>query len=400
MKNLFCKNNILVQIKSTFFLFLLMAFTFSSFSQDKKQKNWSMNGYVKDLQMIMFTEINQEWITNNIIHNRLNFKWYPTTSLTLKVEMRNRFIYGEMVKDPVMDYAKYVDVENGVFDLSDVLLKENSFLLHSMIDRAFIDYFKNKWQLRVGRQRINWAQTFVWNPNDIFNTYSFFDFDYEEKPGSDAVRIQFYPNYTSHFEVAVKMDNKERITAAAFYSFNKWGYDIQFLGGVLNEEDYVVGAGWSGSLFKGGFRGEMSYFHPKTNFENSSGIVVASAGYDYTFKNSLMLRAEALYNENGKKSGDFNINEFYFMDMNAKNLSLTRLSFFGQASYPLTPLLNASVSGMYSPNDNSIYFGPSITYSLKDNLDFSFIAQTFQSEQKTSLGGKGSFVFLRLKSSF
>ena len=131
MKKLFPKNSILVLSKSTFFLFLLMLFTLSSFSQEKKPRNWSMNGYVKDLQMIMFTEINQEWITNNIIHNRLNFKWYPSTSLTLKVEMRNRFIYGEMVKDPVMDYAKYVDVESGILDLSDVLLKGKSFLLSS-----------------------------------------------------------------------------------------------------------------------------------------------------------------------------------------------------------------------------------------------------------------------------
>ena len=46
--------------------------------------------------------------------------------------------------------------------------------------------------LRIGRQRINWGVNLAWNPNDLFNAYSLIDFDYQERPGSDAIRFQYY----------------------------------------------------------------------------------------------------------------------------------------------------------------------------------------------------------------
>ncbi|MBL6963156.1 MAG: hypothetical protein ISR55_04985 [Bacteroidetes bacterium] len=385
-------------MKALYISFLLIFFSLSfNCVAQKKQKNWRLNGYVKDMQSILFTEVDGDWMSDNLIHNRLNFKWYMSESLTLDIEMRNRFMYGDFVKN-IPDYAKIVDDEKGFLDMSDLLINEKSFLLHSSIDRAWIDYTRNKLQLRIGRQRINWALTFAWNPNDLFNTYSFFDFDYEEKPGSDAVRLQYYTGMTSLVEIAVKADYNDRITAAGMYRFNKWGYDMQFLGGMLNEEDLVVGAGWSGPLLKGGLRGECSFFQPKDNLSDTTGAFLASLGYDYTFKNSLMVQTEVLYNSKGKEKGDFNLNEFYFMDLSSKNLSLTRWSVMGMLSYPITPLLYGSVSAMYSPNDKSLFVGPTISYSLAENLDFSLVAQSFFSD--AAAGGKGTFVFLRIKKSF
>ena len=379
-------------------LVILVLFAFSmQIHAQEKQKNWSLNGYVKDMQSILFTEVDSDWMNDNLIHNRLNFKWYVTKSLTLDVEMRNRFMFGDFVKY-IPGYAKIVDNEQGFIDMSGLIFSEKSFLLHSTIDRAWIDYTKGKFQVRIGRQRINWSQTFAWNPNDFFNTYSFFDFDYEEKPGSDAVKIVYYTGMTSQLEVAVKADYKDRLTAAAMYRFNKWGYDFQFIGGVFESDDIVIGGGWSGQLFKGGLRGEFSIFQPIQGTSSSNPALLVSAGYDYTFKNSLMFQTEVLYNLNGKEDGDFDLNEFYFMDLSAKNLSLTKWSFMGMLAYPITPLMNGSVSAMYSPNDKSFFVGPTISYSLAENLDFSLVAQSFFSD--AAMGGKGTFVFLRIKKSF
>ena len=107
-----------------------------------------------------------------------------------------------------------IDTDNGYINLSDNILTGKSYIFNSRIDRAYIDYTKDKFQLRIGRQRINWGQCFTWNPNDLFNAYSFFDFDYVEKPGSDAIRIQYYSTGTSTFEFAVKADNNHKVTSA------------------------------------------------------------------------------------------------------------------------------------------------------------------------------------------
>lgn len=397
-----------MKFKIIFASIVLLLSVFMLNAQEKKPKNWSLNGYVKDMQTIIFSDPSSNWTTDNLIHNRLNFKWYPNNFLSVQVGMRNRFVWGELLSmeslmpDSLLmfKYSDYIDEEKGFFDVSDKLLKGNSYILHSTFDRFFIDITKDKFLLRIGRQRINWSQTFAWNPNDLFNTYSFFDFDYEEKPGSDAVKLTYYPSISSQIDVAAKLDFKNRLTAAAMYRFNTKGFDIQFLGGILNDDDLVIGSGWSGSLFKGGFRGEMSYFHPKDDIVDSSGQLVLSVGYDYTFQNSLMLQGEILYNSKGKSNGDFNVKDFYFLDLSAKNLSITEWTLMLMGAYPITPLLNASISAMYSPNMNFFFAGPTITYSLKENLDFSLTAQTFLSDVDADLGGKGTYVFLRFKQSF
>ena len=113
-----------------------------------------------------------------------------------------------------------------------------------------------------------------------------------------------------------------------------------------------------------------------------------------------MLQFEALYNGYGKSSGNFNLQEFYFLQMSPQSLSLTEFSFLGQISYPFTPLFTGTFSGMFSPNDNSLYLGPSIGYSLKENLELSVYTQYFTSQTPVDEGGKGAFLYWRIKWSF
>ena len=382
-------------------IIIILLLSQNTIAQDTipKQKTWTLNGYVKYMQTISFQEIDGDWSTDNLIHNRLKFNWDINKNLNFKTHVRNRVFYGETVK-VFPQYSEIINQESGFLDLSEILFKGNSIFMHSAIDRLFFDYTYKKMQITIGRQRINWGQTFVWNPNDLFNSASFFDFDYEEKPGSDAVRVQYYPTYSSRIDLVAKIDNNEKLTAAALYQFNKWNTDLQVIGGYFAETDYVLGSGFSGSLLKGGLRGELSYFHPKDNISDTTGIFVASLGYDYTFENSLMLQFEALYNGYGNKSGDFNLSQLYFSQMSPKNLALTEFSYLINATYPISPLLNGTVSAMYNPNNNSAFFGPSVSYSLKENLDLSIFSQYFISETPANQGGKGGYLFWRLKWSF
>lgn len=378
---------------------LLIMLPVSIAGQDTIPRNWSLNGYVTNMQSFMFQSIGGDWTVDNLIHNRLNFKWNSKSgSLKTVLELRNRFIIGESVEaNP--DYGQIINTDNGYVKLSDNISTGKSYIFNSRIDRVYIDYTKNKFQLTIGRQRINWGQCFTWNPNDLFNAYSFFDFDYVEKPGSDAIRLQYYSTNTSTLEFAVKADNNNKVTSALLYRFNKWNYDIQFLVGILNEQDYVIGTGWSGNINGASFRGEVSYFQPKHNFADTSGILVVSLGTDYTFKNSFMLKFEVLYNQD-RSIGVNNFVDFYNMSLSAKNLSFTKVTFMLQGSYPITPLFNVSLAGIYFPKLNGFFLGPSFTYSITDNIDFSLIAQSFSGELVKGQTEHFNFGFLRLKWNF
>ena len=389
--------------KSIQILILLIIFTTTVFSQEeKKQKNYSINGYITNMQSTMIVDsINGNWINDNLIHNRLNFNWFPSNSFTVKVGARIRFFSGETLKH-TPNYAENIEKDNGIIDLNWNVLSEQSFLLNSQIDRANVSYEKGNLNITLGRQRINWGRSFVWNPNDVFNSYSFFDFDYPEKPGSDALRIQYYTGASSSAEFVVKADSAKKVSAAALYKFTIKNYDLQFMGGMLNEQDYVIGTGWEGNLKSISFKGEATYLHPKTNFNDTTGLFVASTSLSYGFSNSMFFQVEFLYNQQSKKS-DFT--SYLNQTLSVKNLSFTEYNLFGSITYPISPLLNATLSAMYYPQVKGFYIGPSFTYSLAENLDFAVIAQTFRINdfvnpltQKKGLNM--SFVFLQLKYSF
>jgi len=387
-------------MKKNIALILLIFFSLVGKAQDySKTRNWTLNGYVKYMQTISFQHIDEQWMTDNLLHNRLIFNWNITDNLTFNTQMRNRIYYGETVSS-FPQYPDIINRDDGLVNMTWNIFEGKSTFMNTAFDRLYLDYNLGKFQVTVGRQRINWGQSFVWNPNDLFNSYSFFDFDYEEKSGSDAVRVQFYPSYSSKLDLVLKIDKDNDVTAAALYRFNKWNYDMQLIGGYFDGRDFVIGAGFSGSLFKGGLSGEVSYFHPEENVGDTTGTLVASLGYNYTFANSLMLQFEALYNGYGKSSGDFNIKEFYFMQLTPQSLSLTKFSFFGQVSYPFSPLFTGTLSVMYNPNDNSLYAGPSLSYSLVENLELSVYGQYFTSDTPVDEGGKGVFLYWRIKWSF
>ena len=113
-----------------------------------------------------------------------------------------------------------------------------------------------------------------------------------------------------------------------------------------------------------------------------------------------MVLVEGLYNGYGYTSGDFNLAEFYFMNVTPQNLSLTRWSLLAQLSYPITPLLQGTFATMYSPNDNSWFVGPSAEYSLTESLYLSFYMQYFTSDTPIDQGGQGCFLYWRFKWSF
>jgi hypothetical protein len=378
--------------------------TFSdSASGQEKFSSFEFKGYLSSMQSAMFEDPSENWIIDGLFHNRLNFYWYGGEHFNASIQFRNRLMYGETLK-LIPGYIDNIAKENGLFDLSFNLLSGESYVLNSAIDRIWFQYTTEGFSATAGRQRINWGQTFVWNVNDVFNTYSYFDFDYEERPGSDALRLQFYPNYTSTIEMAVKIDSAHKVTAAAMYRFNVFSYDIQLLAGILSEEDYLGGIGWSGNVGGAGFRGEATYFHPKQNFSDTSGMFMGSVGLDYTFPNTLMLQGEYLYSSNPYLS-PYGFIDYYGGPLTVKQLAFTEHTLFASGSYQITPLFFASLSGMYFPEMKGYFIGPNLSYNILSNLDLAFFLQYFNVEQESPFTGDSSrqritLWFLRLKWSF
>jgi len=388
-------NNMKILQKIVPFLTAFLFSTVPAVSQ-KGGRALSLEGYVSSLQSVMFDSLSGPVTYENIIHNRLNFRLRASSNLLFGAEIRNRLFTGDMAKRG-SSYSSLIADDHGWADMSWNIIEKNSFFLNTTIDRLWAELNFHNVEIRVGRQRINWGQTLVWNPNDIFNSYSFFDFDYIERPGSDAVCIRYYSGPTSTVEAAVKLNSVNKLTAVGLWRFNKGGYDIQFIGGYSEGSDIVAGTGWSGSLGKLSFRGEGTWFIPAGNAPDSTGKVIITAGLEKNFSDNSMVQVQLMYCNNPITINNFS--GFYSGSLSAKDLAFSKFTAFGQVSWATTPLLNLGASAMWFPSLSGYYAGPSVDYSLSDNLGLSLIWQHFSS----MMGGSRTRInigFLRLKMSF
>jgi len=361
------------------------------------KSDWiTAGGYASWLHMAMFRKPSEQWTNTSMLHNRLNFRAYVGSSFSFSLEVRNRFVTGDMVTlDP--GYITGLSADPGRADLSWNISDGSSYVLNMMVDRAYVDFNAGKLQLRAGRQRINWSQALIWNPNDIFNTYSFFDFDYVERPGSDALRLTWSTGPASSVEAAVKADAHGRVTAAALGRFTLLNTDMQILAGVTDNDYFTAGTGCSGAIGSVSVRGEATLFAPFDGSQGEKSNFTATLGIDKAFSDRVTALAQVMYSNNPADLNGFT--DLYGGGLTARQLAFSKFSAAAQVGYTPVPLVNISVSAIWFPDLDGFYAGPSVDISLAENVDFTVLWQHFRStfdEEETRI----NLAFLRIRYSF
>jgi hypothetical protein len=366
-------------------------------ADDNKGTEWlSAGGYATWLHTAIFEDPADDWINSSMLHNRLNFKAYAGSNVTFALEIRNRFVTGDIVRlDPT--YVPGLSADPGWADLSWNISKGSSYVLNMMIDRAYIDFTSGSLQVRAGRQRINWSQSLIWNPNDIFNTYSFFDFDYVERPGSDALRLTYSTGPSSSVEAAVKIDGSDRVTAAALGRFSVLNTDLQFLAGITDDEFFTAGTGFSGAIGSVSVRGEATLFAPFNEAAGGERNFIATLGIDKAFSDKVTTLAQVMYSDNPVDLTGFT--ELYGGGLTARQLAFSKFSAAAQVAWTPVPLLSISLAAIWFPDLDGFYAGPSVDFSMAENVDLTILWQHFnstisESETKLNMG------FLRFRYSF
>lgn len=362
----------------------------------EKAHKLQCNGYIKDLHSFTFDKDFSEALTGNLIHNRFNLKYRPFKGFTAALEMRNRLFWGEEVAN-TPQYVQGLKYPGESEDLSITWFELDNMLLYSNIDRLWAEYDAGKWSVRAGRQRINWGIGTLWNPNDIFNTFNFLDFDYEERPASDAVKAQYLFDNMSHMELAVARtgDSNRHTIAAVRYFTNVQNYDLQWLAGVYLSQP-TLGAGWAGSIGDAGFKGEAQYFFKKDTMLGQLNLMLEA---DYVFSKGWYVNGGALFNSDGsdKPFSQTNLSDFR---LTPRNPMPTKWNLYAGFAKEVTPLFSVNLSTVYAPGTNLLLVLPALQYNLATNLDVHLIGQSFFAEQTAGFEGMMHRVYLRLKWSF
>lgn len=389
------------------------------------QKKWSLTGRVEEMPVVIYNATPLQQLAQNNenpnfyaeLNNRLDFKWYPSTKWTFEVGLKNNIVGGPMLSDINNSqngaYNKSLTQQQGLFDFTMKWFGGDSYLFYSNIDRLFATYTNNNLILSVGRQRINWGINEVWQPNDIFNSFSYLDFNYPERPGSDAIRLQYYTGATSQIDLAYKMNENHKSTFAAMYKSMLGDYDWQVMAGLMNQEYWVAGLGWSGDISGAGFSGEATYYSRRkdsdlANMGSTQGTanvrkrqtLLATISANYTFPSNWYVSGSLLLNSAGSKEANPSNLLMNSGNITALDYTQSLMQCFAQVSYPISPLLKSSFSLIINPFDGSSYLSPSIEYSISDDVSFLLLSQLFAGNKTSEYGSYGQWVFARLSIHF
>lgn len=381
--------------KSLFIIPLFFLLSLNAFSADStKLKKTFIDGYVKNVYNGILAGQDQYHV--DFIHHRLNITHEFNDRIYAKAGIRNRLFFGN---EPIINqFQNTTEIDPGLIDLNFNYYEEPKHFLNTSIDRLYLDFnLMNNVEVRLGRQRLNWGINTIWNPNDIYNALNFVDFDYEERPGVDAIRVQkHFDNkiYSSlDFAASFSRDPKENVYAGR-YSFNTKGYDVQVIGGWF-KENICTGLGWAGSLKSIGFKGEITGFLPTNNDEQGW---LGTAAFDYSLDNGMYMTTGYLFNSFGSSSAP-SIFILPNTNQDTRNLMPNKHSVMAGVVYGFSPIASIDLNAVYAIDMNGLILIPSLGFSLKDNLEFLLVNQMVYLE--------GSFtdqlinsVFLRLKWSY
>lgn len=388
------------QLKINYLVLIGLLLVSGSLKAQEEAPKASFGGYLKYMQDLDVTNGADSLLNNHLLHNRINYLWFPNEKWLARIDLRNRLFYGDYVE--LLPYFKnLLDVNNDIFNLSAWIIDQNSLKMLSEVDRAFIRYSGNKFQITAGRQRLKWGLNEIWNPNDIFNAYSFFDFDYEKKPASDALKVSWYYDFNAKIEIATKFaDNIDEYTGALLWKITQHGYDVQIIAGLM-EKNIVMGTGWSGDIKSVvGFKGEITYFGALDPFD--SDALVGSVSADYEFDKGTSILGSYLYNSDGIKS--LNIKNFALISekqpLNSKYLLPFQSALFLKVSEPVNPQLNLSVSMMWFSGSESAFFRPALSYSAADNIELDLLSHIFTAESNNIFNPASFHIYLRVKWEF
>jgi len=347
------------------------------------ERPYSFGGYVKALTQAGIPN-NGGTTWDHLTHLRLNFEYRWSEALSLNVGMRNRLLWGDNIDVP--GFGKLLSDDPGYVDLSSNWLENDHALGNTTFDRFHLNWQYSILEMRVGRQRINWGMATLWNPNDLFNVYSIFDFDYEERPGTDAILISHNPGYASRAEAVWEFgDDWDEVSLAGRYRFNLSGLDIQILSGK-KKTDLVVGAGFSGSLWGAGINGEVSHFDPYKHEwdgieQEPSTVSTLETDYHLSIRGNPAWKISILHTSNPQDPDD--ILAYLNRPLTAKTISFSRWTGYGETSFDIKTL-SRQTFGVAVYDDGSWYATATNIYSLADDWQMMLVWQHYD-------GPSGSF---------
>ncbi len=339
---------------------------------------FEVRGYAKNLAIGTSSILTGESQFLDVTRLRLQNILKVGPNLRAEIWLDSEVLAGNFLESTEYEIASrierrsWLDLDWRVSDRSKLVVQQSLF-------RAFGRYHAGRATFTVGRQRIAWGTGFVWNPTDLLNPFNPAAIELDEKSGIDAAHVSVATGDFSHVELAFAPASETRSISVAGRLTTNWGeYDISAMAGYFRDS-WVAGGDFAGYVGDAGLRGELAVTKPP----NDDAHVRLTLTADRSFKGDVYAFIELYFNGQGttdKSAYDFS----RLLSGNVFNVARDYAAV--SVSKIVTPLLAASVYGLFNLDDQSALLGPSFTYSLREDLEVGASVYLFAGKSDTEFG--------------
>lgn len=327
-----------------------------------------VSGYYKNLLLRSETWDGERY-TLDLNRLRLGLKGPLAPSLRIDIQYDNEALLGSYLRTTQFQQQKDQPPPQYWSAQSNTVERPSLYGVHRLY-RAQLQLAIGDTDLRIGRQRIAWGTGRFWSPLDLLNPFSPVALEREERLGVDALLVEHKFGPVSRLSAVYAPSHVAGEDSRALqWHDNARGVDFSFTGGRFRGGD-VVGVDLAGQIAQAGVRAELTRVRPR----EGKAFVRALLGLDYAFASTLTLSAE-LYRDG---SGADSTAAYDFLALlNGARQTLARRYLGLHAGYEITPLLKLNTDIVLNLDDRSRFVAPSITYSIRTNLDGSLGVRWF-----------------------
>ncbi len=238
------------------------------------------------------------------------------------------------------------------------------------LDRAFFDLELGDWDLRVGRQAINFGQALIWNPVDLVDSNSPLDFDVV-KEGVDALRASWAASPTASVQGLVAFPDGGTL-ALLRAEVLAGTADIGVLAAAdARTDELVLGFDVKGDLGVGYWL-EGAYH----DLEEGEDFLQVVAGFDYSFAvfDQLYLALQVYLDE----AGGTGVADYDYASLGTTRRFLARSYGSAVAGLTFSELTTLNGSVIYNLEDQSFVTTVGLVRYFFDNLEVTVRASLFR----------------------
>jgi hypothetical protein len=343
------------------------------------------SGYAKNLLIGSRTVLGpDDRYTSNLSRLRLELKGSLAPRVSVDLQYDNELLLGDYLRTQQFQVQKDMPPPTYWKAQAEYIDHRRAYAFHRL-HRASLTATLGDTDVRLGRQRIVWGTGRFWSPLDLFNPVSPVAIERAERVGVDALLFERKLGAISRAALAhAPRHRTSEASTAALWHGNRSGFDYSLVAGRFRGRT-VIGLDLAGQVGQAGLRAEVA---------RMSGRPRVLLGVDHAFAHTLTLSAELYYDGTGttdRERYDFPA----LLSGRVQNLGKRYVGVSG--SYEITPLLKMRHDAAVNVDDGSGYYSPTLTWSIRADLDATLGAQFFRGRRGTELAAFRRLLYAQLQ---